>query len=60
MIIGSFILGGVSSAFLVYILAKVLYFGDGAGFVWVCTSVIVAFICGCSAWIVKTIQKNEA
>ncbi|MDD2573500.1 MAG: hypothetical protein WCS98_10180 [Bacillota bacterium] len=58
MVLKAFILGGLSSVILVFILKNVLNISDSMEFVWLSTSIIVAFICGCSVWIVKTIEKK--
>jgi hypothetical protein len=58
MVLKAFILGGLSSVILVFILKNVLNISDSMQSVWLSTSIIVAFICGCSVWIVKTIEKK--
>lgn len=58
MVLKAFILGGLSSLVLVFVLTNMLHIHDSLGLILLSTSVIAAFICGCSAWIVKTVEKK--
>jgi Na+/melibiose symporter-like transporter len=59
MVIGSFLLGLVVSAILFVPLAAILGIHDTDTLIWFATSVIIATICGCSAWVVKSIKKPD-
>lgn len=59
MVIGSFLLGLVVSAILFILLAGMLGIHDTGSLVWFSTSMIISAICGCFAWVVKSIKKPD-
>jgi hypothetical protein len=58
MIVIAFLIGGIVSALLLMILALSLGANDVGSLILLSTSCIIAELCGCSAWIVKTIKNK--
>lgn len=59
MVIGSFLLGLAVSAILFLAFASFFGIHNTENLIWFATSFIIATICGCSAWVVKSISEPE-